>query len=261
MKRSSHLIYMSFSLLILICVTQSFSQDFDTKYQKSELYNGMFVPTADPVSNVSTGVSLLTFPPAVFGKFASPLSQNIGIILDAGFMPYPTGLGGSVSLRFCLSKPDSDRWGVATQLQSIGGVAFWGGEGGGGLVNALEFIVSSPVRPNRINFGFAMHTMPGSEYKAGWDKAKKYDFKNPKPMLLLSVEHSGKKYGVYTEAFWAGIGADDNWDSGLAWLIGSKFIFGKVTLKVGAGLFVERVATTNPLLLPVPPIIALIVKL
>ena len=66
-----------------------------------------------------------------------------------------------------------------------------------------------------------------------------------------------KKVGIFMELVWAAIGADQGWDSAFAGLIGSKFIFSKTSLKLGAGLFVWKFGSGNPSILPAPPIIAL----
>ncbi len=217
----------------------------------------ILLPSADSISDLNVGADVILFPPGVNGKIAFPFTDKSAILFDAGLLIYPPGIGGSTALRFSMLKPTSQKWGFAIQLQSLAGITFWGGEGGGGVINAGEIIISSPIKPNRVSFGFALHTMPGSEFKPGWEKAKKYDFKNPQPTVFISLEHTGRRFGIFSENIISAIGADEWWDSGFASLLGCKINLGKTKLKIGTGIAIERLGTTNPGTLPIPPIISI----
>lgn len=220
-------------------------------------FGSIFLPSADDASGLSIGAGMILFPPGVNGKIAFPFADRTTILFDAGLLMYPPGFGSSGALRFHILKPTSQEWGIALQLQSLAGFAFWSGEGNGGFINAVEFIVSSPIKCNRINSGFALHTMPGSEFEPGWEKAKKYDIKNPQSTFFISFEHTGKRFSIFSENIWAAIGADEGWDSGFASLLGCKIFLGKTKLKIGAGIAIQRLGTVNPITLPIPPIISI----
>lgn len=233
-----------------------------TEYEfRMEPFGIMLLPSADEAPELSVGVSMLSFPPGASGKIAFPFLSRATILIDAGLLIYPSGFGISGASRFHILKTSSRKWGVALQLQSLAGFAFWGGEGGGGVINAVELIASSPIKSNRINFGFALHTMPGSEFKPIWEKAKKYDIKNPQPTLFISFEHTGKRLGLFSENIIAAIGADDGWDSGFASLLGCKILIGKAKFKIGTGIAIQRFGTVNPITLPIPPIILIIIPI
>lgn len=239
------------SIFLLPCISIAF-----TEYEFSKNpFGNILLPSADDTPEVGVGVSMILFPPGAGGKIAFPFTNKTTILFDAGLLIYPPGFGISGACRFHILKSSSQKWGIALQLQSLAGFAFWGGEGGGGVINAVELIASSPIKRNRINLGFALHTMPGSEFKPGWEKAKKYDFKNPQPTFFISFEHTGKRLGLFSENIITAIGADDGWDSGFASLMGCKILMGKAKFKVGTGLTIQRFGTVNPIILPIPPII------
>lgn len=242
-------------LLVLLfpCISIAF-----TKYETSgDPLANILLPSAEYTSELNVGVDTILFPPGVNGKIAFSLANRVNIIFNAGLLIYPLGFGGSGALRFIILKPTYKKCGIALQLQSLAGVAFWGGEGGGGIINAIEFIVSSPIKCNQINFGFALHTMPGSEFEPEWKKAKKYDFMNPQPTLFMSFEHTGKRFGLFSENIMFAIGADNGWDSVFASLFGCKISMGKAKLKIGIGIAIEKPGTVNPKTLPIPPIISI----
>lgn len=243
-----------FVAFIHISVGQVFAEDS----RSPELYSGLLVPTADPAPGVDLGISMLSFPASAIGHLAFPLFSRATVILDGGLSGYPVGFGGSVALRLHLRKPNAEHWGFAVQAQSALGVLFSGGEGGGGFVNALELVVSSPIKATRIHFGGALHTMPGSEYEPGWEEAKEYDFKNPQTSTFISWEHKGKRAGIFTEIIWMAVGADDGWDSALVGLIGGKFTLGRTNLKLGTGILIEKFGSGRFRILPAPPVVSLV---
>lgn len=243
-------------LLLLILLFPCISIAF-TEYKTSDdPFGNILLPTADNVSEINFGADVILFPPGVNGKIAFPFINKATILFDAGLLIYPPGVGGSTSLKLIVLEPTSKKWGIAIQLQSLAGIAFWGGEGGGGIINAVEFIISSPIKSNRVNFGFVFHTMPGSEFKPGWEKAKKYDFKNPQSTVFASFEHTGKRFGIFSENIIAAIGADEGWDSAFASILGCKISLKKIKLKIGTGIAIKRLGTTGQLTLPLPPIIS-----
>lgn len=225
------------------------------------VYGGILVPMADPARQPVVSGYLLTLPAGGAGQVAVPISHRMTASLYGGFFGYPAGFFGSAFLRGHILRTDSTRWGLAIQAQSGAAVAFSGGEGEGGIVNGIAIVASSPMKPTRVNFGAALHTMPGSEYQTGWRNSKRYDFKNPQPTFFVSGGHTFRRSTVFTELLWIAPGADDGWDSVIAGIIGGEFSIGRARLKLGTGLLMQKPGTINPRTLPVPPIVALAVPL
>lgn len=244
-------------LLVVISGILALAMSSRAEEPKSISYSGLLVPTADVASPSAVGGYFLTFPTGLAGQFAFSISNHATVLLYGGVLGFPPGFLASPALRIHLLRPSQKKWGLAVQAQSGVGVTFWGGEGGGGNFNALELVASSPLKPSRIHFGMALHTMPGSEYKTGWKRAKKYDFRNPQSTLFISGEHRFEKVAFSTELIWIAINADEGWDSAFAGLIGVDFSFGRTSLKVNTGVFTYRFGSGNPNTLPVPPVIAL----
>jgi|GEM_PF-2203549 len=220
-------------------------------------YTELLVPTADVVLRPTSDVYFLILPAGGIGQISFPVTRWVTTSLYGGVFGYPQGFFGSAYLRVHLLRPNATRWGLALQTQSGMAVAFPGGEGNGGAVSGIAIVVSSPMRPTRVSFGTALHTMPGSEFKPGWEKAKNYDFRNPQPTFFLSGGHTLRRVSVFTEVLWIAPDADDGWDSLIAGLIGSGFSFGRTNLKVGTGLLLRKPGTMSLSTLPVPPVVAL----
>jgi hypothetical protein len=222
-------------------------------------YEGLLTPTADSVK--AANGYLLTFPVAGAAQVSFPITRRSTVGLYAGGSGYPAGLLGSVYMRIHILRPDRQRWGLATQVQSGAAFSFSSGEGNGGVVHAVTLVVSSPIKAARINFGAAVHTMPGSEFQPEWDEAKDYDFRNPQPTFFISASYAFRRVSLFNEFLWIAPGADDGWDSLLADIIGVDFMLGKTKLKVGTGLLIRRFGSTNPLTLPIPPVFVLAFQL
>jgi len=224
-------------------------------------YSGLLVPTADPVQSLTIKGYLATFPVGAVGQVSFPITRYLTGSVYGGISGYPAGFLGSVYLKAHILQPDSRHWGLAAQAQWGVATVFSGGEGSGGMVSALELAVSSPVKPTRVHFGAVLHTMPGSEYKAGWENAKDYDFKNPQPTVFASFGHTFKNVTIFAEAFWVAMGADEGWDSVFATVLGGSFPVGRGKLKIASGVLIERFRSSNPRTLPVPPIVALAIPI
>lgn len=130
-------------------------------------YGGLLTPTADPAPCTSLGVYLLTFPVGGVGQASFPATRWLTASLYGGVSGYPAGFIGSAYLRAHILRPDTNHWGLAAQAQSGIASVFSGGEGDGGFINAVALIISSPMKPTRVNIGAALHTMPGSEIRPG----------------------------------------------------------------------------------------------
>lgn len=224
-------------------------------------YGGLLTPTADPAPCTSLGVSVLSFPVGGVGQISFPAARWLTASLYGGLSGYPAGFIGSAYLRAHILRPDTSHWGLAAQAQSGIASVFSGGEGDGGFVNAVALTLSSPMKPTRINIGAALHTMPGSEYQAGWENPKDYDFKNPQPTLFVSGGHTFRRSTISTEFLYIAPGADDGWDSVVAGILGGEFSISRAKLKIFTGILVQKPGTANPRFLPVPPIVALAIPL
>jgi hypothetical protein len=172
---------------------------------------------------------------------------------DVALAGLPPGGGASAALRLHILPSGPQSWGVAVQAQSLAGVYFSGGEDSGGMAHALGLVVSSPVRAARIHVGGALHTMPGSEFDEGQLEAREYDLANPQVAAFLAAEYGGQRFGVFTEILWAGIGADEGWDSAFAAVVGGTMRFRRSELVIGAGVLVNRFGSGQENFLPAPP--------
>lgn len=217
---------------------------------------GLLVPTADAAPGLILGGFASASPVAAGGLATLPVGWHLSVTLGGGLAADPPGLGGAAALRVHLRPTTVDRWGLALQARSMGGVVIFNGEDRAELAHALALVASSPVRPARIHLGVALHTMPGSEYEEGWDNPEDYDLDNPQVAAFAAAEHMGRHLGLFAEALWAGIGADDGWDSVLTAVVGARLRVGRTTvLEVGTGIFVERFGSGRANLLPFPPVV------
>lgn len=223
---------------------------------------GFLVPSADAAPGVVLSGMALAYPASGGASVMLPLGTRMTAILGGLLAGYPPGAGGAAALRIHLRHTDVERWGLAVQAQTMGAVVFLFGEGAGGTSCSLALVASSPIRPARIHLGVALHTMPGSEYEPGWEQSRDYGFDNPQVAAFVAGERTGRRLGIFAEALWAGIGADDGWDSTLASLLGGRLYLGRRTaLDVGVGVILTRFGSGRTDVAPLPPLARLSVRL
>jgi hypothetical protein len=226
-------------------------------------YSGLFVPTADVLPRVTGATYLLSFPPTLATQIGFSIYRIATINVVGGYLMEPWsdshGVLGTASLKLHPLRPTPERWGLAGQVQWMGGGAV-SGQGDGVAVAsniiAFELIASSPVRSIRTHFGAAFHTMPGSEFSAGWDFARNYNFDNMQVSAFISGEaRLDKRVNLFTEFIWAAIDADDGYDSAAIMPIGTQIRIGGAYLKISSGILFLKFGSSNSDVFPTPPII------
>lgn len=259
--RSAGALVLVFLALSVWRAPLAMAQAHDGADRRARLHGALLSPTADAARGLEVGVLASLRPAAGGGHIAFPAGNRMTVLLTGMLAGAPTGFGGSAAVRLHLRHTDAARWGLAVQAQSMAGVLFQRGEGSGGAAHALALVISSPVRPTRVSLGAALHTMPGSEYQAGWARARDYDLDNPQVTTFVAAERTGRRLGVFAELLWIAMGADEGWDSVLAATAGCKLLLGRSTLSVGAGILVERFGSGRASTRPFPPLATLTVRL
>lgn len=223
-------------------------------------YSGLFVPTADALPRVTGVAYLLPYPPTLTTQIGFSIRQLATINVVGGYMMDPWsesyGFLGSASLKIHPLRPTPRRWGLAAQVQWMGGGAVSQGENVASNITAFELIASSPVRSIRTHFGVARHTMPGSESKPNWPGSRKYDFENMQVSAFISAEaRLDKRVNLFTEFIWAAIEADGGRDSAAIMPIGTQIRIGGTYLKISSGILLLEFGSGYEDVYPIPPII------
>jgi hypothetical protein len=222
-------------------------------------YAGFLTSTADPLTQTVLTGYVLGLPAALVGQLAVPVYRGSGIVLTGGYLFWPgSGFLASPLVRLQLLIPTVSRPGIVLLGGGIYGVAWSGGESlGAASIEGVQLVASSPIRRFRLHIGGALHTMPGSEFSPGDQDAKRYDWKNPKvAMTVLGELRLARSVRVFAEGLWAGIGADEGFDSVATALAGVEFDWKAGRLRLASGLFADRVGAGESRFLPVPPMAA-----
>jgi hypothetical protein len=227
-------------------------------------YSGVFVATADPFSRPTGALYLLTFPPTLTGFFGFSIGGRVTLAAFVGFSTIPTAASGALAsglVKVHVLRPDERRWGLAGQLQWVGGGAVTEGDGeaGGaaGSVTAAQLIASSPLRRFRTHLGVALHTLPGSGYSPGDYGAQLYDFENLQTTIFVSAEKRITTRGsVFAEWIWGAAGADGGYDSAAVLLLGGQLRRGHTYYKLVIGALATQFGSGFETYVPIPPLVA-----
>lgn len=226
-------------------------------------YSGLFVPTADALSRITGSTYLLLYPPTLTTQIGFSIRQLATINVVAGYLMEPWsdshGVLSTTSLKIHPLRPTAHRWGLAAQVQWMGGGAVSGSQDGFAVASniiAFELIASSPVRSIRTHFGAALHTMPGSEFKPAWYDPRTYNFDNMQVSAFISAEaRLDKRVNPFCEFIWAAIEADEGYDSAAILPIGTQIRIGGAYLKISSGILFLRFGSGYADVYPLPPII------
>ena len=235
------------------------------------VYTGQILPTADPAESFTAAAHLLTFPPVLLLQAATPATKWMTPMGFVAGGPWPLAGYGSIAIRFHLSRPGADRWGMALQPQLIGISGAANAEWLNAYVaTAFQGVISSPLRSWRVHFGAALHTMPGREsyYRDDTFINNKYNFENLQTSVFTRGEVTlrNKKVTIFTEGLWLAIGAKDSDDSFAVGLAGVRFRFGRTWLSISSGAVYftgkVRISDSSGLyIIPMPPLLSVIVRL
>lgn len=247
---------------ILVAEPASSSESAGVSYTLSPAsYAGFLTSKADPLTRpVLTGY-VLSIPAAHVGQAAIPVHHGSGVVLTAGYVFWPViGFFAAPLVRLQIICPDEARPGVVLLAAWVFGAAYTGEGGAGAKIEAAQLVVSSPVRRLRFHVGAALHTMPGSEFSPEEQDARPrpYDWDNPQVAATLLAEiQATRRMRVFMEGFWAGIGADEGFDSIAILLAGIEWSWTRTHLKLATGIFTDQAGAKGGERLPVPPIAAL----
>ncbi len=259
-------------MVILLASHTAFSQpDQETRAEYPAVYTGQIIPTADPAEKFTAAAHLLTLPPTLFLQTAIPATRYMTLMGWIGSGPWPPFIYGSAAVRFHILRPSFARWGIALQPQLIGITSAVNKEWmDANLSTSLQGVVSSPLRPWRVHFGAALHTMPGTEsyYEDGIFTREDYDFSNPQVSILARAEVTlkNKKTTFFTEGLWLAAGTKDKDDMFVVGLVGVRFRFGTTWLSISTGIVYsgDRIRISDVggwQVLPMPPLLSVIVRI